>query len=537
VATFFAAVPEPVGMAEQFQVDASLVERAVGAAPVGVTITDPHRPDNPLVYVNDAFTRITGYDREAALGRNCRFLQGPDTDPDRIDALRTAVENREPATVELLNYRADGDPFWNEVTVAPLRESGDVTHFVGFQTDVTARKVAEQALAERTETLEHLVGRIDGLLQDVTEALMHSTGRDAGERAVVERIAATEPYVFAWFGEPDRGTDDIVATSWAGDGAALDDVAVAVGADDPTARAFRSGTLQTATRVAGTACASRLDGAASLAAAPISYADTTYGVLTVYAGDADAFEGEETVVVEALGHTIGAGVHAAQSQRVLVADTPVTLDLVVSDPSFFLTALAERCDCSLSYRGSVVGDDGALDLFFAATGDARSVADAATDAPGVEAAHAVNRDGSGGLVKLLVGDDSLVSGLSRRGVRTRSMETDGDASRLTVELASDDDPRAVTERVRERYGGVEVTAIREDERPPTTKREFVEGVQDQLTDRQFAALQTAYLGGYYDANRSASGDDLAASMGVSRSTFHQHRRAAERKVFAELFDW
>jgi predicted DNA binding protein len=81
-----------------------------------------------------------------------------------------------------------------------------------------------------------------------------------------------------------------------------------------------------------------------------------------------------------------------------------------------------------------------------------------------------------------------------------------------------------------------MTRYRERERPPTTKREFMTGLEERLTDQQFTALQRAYLGGYYDWNRGTNGDELAESMGLSRPTFHQHLRAAERKLVEEFFD-
>ncbi|MDX1746689.1 MAG: helix-turn-helix domain-containing protein, partial [Halobacteriales archaeon] len=84
--------------------------------------------------------------------------------------------------------------------------------------------------------------------------------------------------------------------------------------------------------------------------------------------------------------------------------------------------------------------------------------------------------------------------------------------------------------------GTELVAYRERRRPPETKQEFVGEVRDSLTERQLTALQTAYVSGYYEPNRRISGDDLAASMGVARSTFHQHLRSAERKVIGRIFE-
>ncbi|MFD1568901.1 PAS domain S-box protein, partial [Halolamina litorea] len=89
--------------------------RAFDEAEVGVVIVDPHEPGQPLIYVNRGFERITGYDESELLGRNCRMLQGEATDPDPVGELREAIQAEEPTTVELINYRRDGTPFWNRV--------------------------------------------------------------------------------------------------------------------------------------------------------------------------------------------------------------------------------------------------------------------------------------------------------------------------------------------------------------------------------------------------------------------------------------
>jgi PAS domain S-box-containing protein len=122
-----------------------LRDRAVVAAGLSFTITDPRQPDDPLVFVNPAFERATGYSREEAQGRNCRFLQGPDTDPAAVQRVRELLQEQEHGTVLLLNYRKDGTAFWNELSLSPVYDgAGELTHFVGIQADVTARVLAER---------------------------------------------------------------------------------------------------------------------------------------------------------------------------------------------------------------------------------------------------------------------------------------------------------------------------------------------------------------------------------------------------------
>lgn len=104
------------------------------SAPLGITLAGPVYQDNPVVYVNRTFRELTGYSLSAVRGENLRLLQGPDTEPDAVDALREAVEIWEPVTVELWNYRADGSRFRNRVSLVPLPDGdGMLSNWAGLQ--------------------------------------------------------------------------------------------------------------------------------------------------------------------------------------------------------------------------------------------------------------------------------------------------------------------------------------------------------------------------------------------------------------------
>jgi len=142
--------------AEAVRDELSLKERAMDETPIGITITDPTQADNPIIYANEGFADMTGYSRPEVLGRNCRFLQGERTEEEPVAELAAAVDAAETVSVELRNYRQDGELFWNRVTVAPLTdENGDVEHFVGFQEDVTARRGLLEEFGALADVLSH----------------------------------------------------------------------------------------------------------------------------------------------------------------------------------------------------------------------------------------------------------------------------------------------------------------------------------------------------------------------------------------------
>ncbi|MBD1915017.1 MULTISPECIES: response regulator [Cyanophyceae] len=132
-----------------------LQERAIAASSNGIIITDARQPNNPVIYVNPAFERITSYTEAEALGRNCRFLQGGKKDQPSLKTLRQALTHGQSCTVEVINCRKDGQQYWNQLSISPIYDSqGQLTHFIGIQTDISDRKNAEAQLYQNLQDLD-----------------------------------------------------------------------------------------------------------------------------------------------------------------------------------------------------------------------------------------------------------------------------------------------------------------------------------------------------------------------------------------------
>jgi PAS domain S-box-containing protein len=161
-----------------------LLDRAVEAVREGVLITGGPTDDFPVVYANGAFEALTGYSKDEILGKNCRLLQGEETDQETVHAIGQALGEDRPFAGEILNYRTDGRPFWNALSIAPIRDaSGSVTHFVGLQQDVTARRAREERLSRQSRVLLELMSRehefyldLGGALRAFTEAAAAAVG-------------------------------------------------------------------------------------------------------------------------------------------------------------------------------------------------------------------------------------------------------------------------------------------------------------------------------------------------------------------------
>ena len=177
-----------------------VLSAAVLATPTGVVICDPNLPDCPIIYANPSFYRITGYPEEEVIGRNCRFLQGPGTNPRHIKAIREAIENGKAIDVEIVNHRKDGSHFVNELHLSPIfGDDGEVRYIFGIQHDVSAReqfardaerarRAAERANAEKSDFLAFMSHEIRTPMNGVmgTISLLLDTTLDAEQHAYAE---------------------------------------------------------------------------------------------------------------------------------------------------------------------------------------------------------------------------------------------------------------------------------------------------------------------------------------------------------------
>ncbi|WP_207540347.1 histidine kinase famiy protein [Sabulicella rubraurantiaca] len=160
---------------------------AVETTRMPMIVTDPRQPDNPIVFCNPAFIQMTGYTMEEIRGRNCRFLQGPDTDRSVVAEVRQAIEAQREVSVEILNYRKDRSAFWNALFISPVYDQGgELIYFFASQLDISRRRDAEEALrqAQKMEALGQLTGGIAHDFNNLLQVIIGYTDalRDAGTR-------------------------------------------------------------------------------------------------------------------------------------------------------------------------------------------------------------------------------------------------------------------------------------------------------------------------------------------------------------------
>ncbi len=173
-----------------------LLATAIANTTTGVLITNPHLPDNPIIFVNQAFTNITGYTTEEVLYKNPRFLTGEKTDPLTIERIRDAIEKKQPINVEICSYKKDKTPFWNEVRISPVKnDQGDVLYYVGFLSDVTERKQDTEQLKLYAKVVENTQQGV--LITDkFANIVWGNTAFSAATGYTIEEVIGKNPRIF-----------------------------------------------------------------------------------------------------------------------------------------------------------------------------------------------------------------------------------------------------------------------------------------------------------------------------------------------------
>lgn len=190
-----------------------LFEQAMAQTRMAIVLADPRRPDIPIAFVNRAFVRLTGYSEEEVVGRNCRFLQGPGSDPETIARVRTALEQEDVIVVELLNYRKDGTPFWNALHLGPIyNDNGDLIYYFGSQWDVSdvhAARADEKHARMMARELSHRMKNIFSVISGLVTITGRSRGVQAEAAEINDRIRALGRAFETTLDESSRGAVDL----------------------------------------------------------------------------------------------------------------------------------------------------------------------------------------------------------------------------------------------------------------------------------------------------------------------------------------
>jgi len=444
--------------------------------------------------------------------------------PGLIEAIG-AIENRR---VDVDINTKDGEDITHEFKGTTFEDPETGERFrCGLARDVTEERERERELERRLEELATLDNTNEILLETVRE-LVESPTRQAVERLVCRRLAASDLYRFAWMGE--RGVDGHGVRTRASAGATLDGGRAATEGSAPLAeRAVRTREIQVLTADSQAFDPWRDGAVKSVGALPLRNDGSVHGVLVVGATREDAFGGRERDALDVLGRTVGFVVDAARRHELLFADSVLELEFRVDDADTVLFGAATTLDCRLELDGYVAtGDDWVL--YCSVDGAAtENAADALAADERTERARPLDDD----RVEL-VASSSLLDAVVAAGAVVDTGVVDRGRGRLVVEAPLSVGAREVVERLRRHYPDIELHARRERERSVATAGR-PGGVLDSLTDRQREVLEAAYLAGYFAWPRESTAEEVAETLDIDASTLHGHLRKAESTVLAALF--
>jgi len=403
------------------------------------------------------------------------------------------------------------------------------------------RRDYERKLLDQREQLAAL-NSLNAVIRETTSAVIEQPTRETIESTVCEHVADSASYLFAWIGDVDPETETVNLRTEAGVDGYLDEITISVDPDDersdgPTGRAIRTGEVQTTQDVAADP---RHDpwrdhveghGVRSSAAIPLSYEGTTYGVLNVYSDRPNAFEGHEGDLLGRFGEVVGHAIASTERKRALLSDEVVELQFRVADV-FDAFGVDARATGQITLDHVVPLDDDQFLVFGTVDADARAdLVALAETVPTWDGVSFYDDEGATRYELRLTEPPVLSELASVGGLVHEAVIEDGDFS-LTVHLSPSTETRHVVDAIRGAYPSA--TLLKRRQRSATADGAPGRDPLEALTSRQRTTLRAAYHSGFFEWPRAATGESIAESLGVSPPTYHQHLRAAERKVFDSL---
>ena len=402
----------------------------------------------------------------------------------------------------------------------------------------------EAELEAQNETLTRL-DRINTTIRNIDGALVSASSRSEIESVVCERLTEAGPYAFAWVGTHDAATGEVTPKERAGDGDGyLEDVR-ADGAGTLADSAAEAREIRVVDDLLSGADGEPWRRAAlnrgyhAAVALPLVYEDTMFGVLTVFADQSGVFDDLEETVLAELGDNIAHAINAVENKRSLVSNQVTELTFEVPARELAFGDLFRATGGVYEHEGLVADGEDRLRWFFSTRGvPGEAVLERAPHLP-VEALDLIAEGSDDGETvcqfEARMDRAGLPLEVLEHGGRIHDMRAVDGTATVTVDLHTGTDVREFVDMFRTKFGTAELVGKRHRERPLQTVSEFRSVLTDELTPRQREVLQTAYYSGYFEEPRARTGSEIAGSMDVSQPTFTTHLRAAERKIYRELF--
>lgn len=406
-----------------------------------------------------------------------------------------------------------------------------------------------QTLAEQTAELEALT-RTNDLVSELVDELLSATTREEVDAVVCSVLSSFDQHRFVWIGADESRGEAIVPRASAGhEEGYLDWVADHVAATDPTGidePAYRTldtdspvsvGRISTAWQTTPWRKEALSRGYQSVLSVPLVHNEITYGVLSVYAGSRDAFDGYTRTVLVGFGRIIGYVIESIETKRGLLADHRTEVELDISDDEDILHRLAARLETTIRFEGSVPQSKNRSLLYFTTSElPVEAVEAAASELCAIDSLRVVTRQTETTLFEATVCGPVLAATLVDCGAIPTRIDTDGEHQHVVVMIPPSTDVRAFMKRIGTEYPSTTVASRRDRDRKIRTRETFQMELLEELTQRQQETLRTAYFARYFESPRGSTGTEVGQALGISQPTFTYHLRAALKTIVTMLFE-
>ncbi|WP_136717071.1 bacterio-opsin activator domain-containing protein [Halorientalis salina] len=412
------------------------------------------------------------------------------------------------------------------------------------ESELRSREAELSAMADRYEQVK----RWADLFRRVVNATYTEPSAPALERAVCETFVEHGPFEFAWIGGWDHQRGGPEPRAVAGDARGyLSDVSLSTDDDptEPTLLAAQTRTVQSVPDVVQSARSEPWQRSAtqrgfrSVVGVPLEYRGVGYGVLGLYSSDQSvAGEFERDRLTES-GGIVAACLNAHRRQEALLAGHDTELDFELSDLDCFLYRFARDADCTLRFDGVVpdpAGENRVRVTVEDAPGAAERFRERVANSSAVTDLEQLSEGARGATFSLQLTEPFIGSVLAAHGLSLRGMQATERAASVTVGVPAVIESQRAVAIVTDRYPGATMIAKRSTPGRDAVDDQRVGQLFDRLTDRQRETLERAYRGGYFDSPKGQTGEELAESLGIASSTFHDHLNRAQREVFEALFE-
>ncbi|WP_440989035.1 bacterio-opsin activator domain-containing protein [Haloarchaeobius baliensis] len=487
-------------------------------------------------YVNERAAELIEVDGDAVVGDLVwdRF-------PEAADSRFQAKYEHALETQEAVSFEEYFPPLstWFSVRAYPS-ETGLSVYF----RDVTERKEREQALERKRDELEGLA-QLNRVLQQVNETLVNAANRTMVEQTVCEELVESSLFAAAWLGRVDSRRDTVeLATSAAHDEFEPEArVPVSEVVTHPAGQAVASQSVERVDDLASLDSGdpwvevAREHGFRSVAAVPVSYKGSQYGVVTVFATKPGVFTEGVVEALSQLRNVVGLAINATERRAALIADGTIQIELTLRDATNPLFRAVDENGVTATLEGATALDDHTFVEYFTITGGPdESFFDTVRSFDHVEGCSVLEQDSDEALVTLTVVDPPISTQLAEHGGTVRRIVVEDRSAELVAELPKSGSIRSLIDSFEQTFDSVDLRAKRERKRPERRVSEFRSTLEEQLTDRQREALEAALQDGYFEWPRESDAEEIAATLDISSPTFHEHLRAAQQKLFTDLFD-